>query len=116
MSLLVRRARLITVPSGTDDPGYIEEGWMLVGDDGRIDALGAGDPPTGTVATETLDVDGAFVAGAGDPLTVIDPCTEAVVTRVEPSLQAAFVDFGGAVTSTAGNFSVAFTTPIYVNG
>ena len=62
MSLLVRRARLITVPSGTDDPGYIEEGWMLVGDDGRIDALGAGDPPTGTVATETLDVDGAFVA------------------------------------------------------
>ena len=28
----------------------------------------------------------------------------------------AFVDFGGTVTSTAGNFSVAFTTPIYVNG
>ncbi len=28
----------------------------------------------------------------------------------------AFVDFGGTVTSTVGNFSVAFTTPIYVNG
>ena len=28
----------------------------------------------------------------------------------------AFVDFGGTVSSTAGNFSVAFTTPIYVNG
>ncbi len=28
----------------------------------------------------------------------------------------AFVDFGGTVTSTAGNYSVAFTTPIYVNG
>ena len=28
----------------------------------------------------------------------------------------AFVDFNGTVTSTAGNFSVAFTTPIYVNG
>jgi hypothetical protein len=27
-----------------------------------------------------------------------------------------FVDFGGTVTSTAGNFSVAFTTPLYVNG
>ena len=28
----------------------------------------------------------------------------------------AFVDFGGTVTSTAGNYSVAFTAPIYVNG
>ena len=27
-----------------------------------------------------------------------------------------FVDFSGTVTSTAGNFSVAFTTPLYVNG
>lgn len=27
-----------------------------------------------------------------------------------------FVDFGGTVTSTAGNFSVTFTTPLYVNG
>ena len=28
----------------------------------------------------------------------------------------AFVDFGGTITSTAGNFSVTFTAPIYVNG
>jgi hypothetical protein len=28
----------------------------------------------------------------------------------------AFIDFGGTVTSTAGNYSVTFTTPIYVNG
>ena len=28
----------------------------------------------------------------------------------------AFVDFGGTVTSTAGNYSVTFTAPIYVNG
>ena len=27
-----------------------------------------------------------------------------------------FVDFGGTVTSTAGNYSVTFTAPIYVNG
>ena len=27
-----------------------------------------------------------------------------------------FVDFGGTVTSTAGNYSVPFTAPIYVNG
>ncbi|AUG28230.1 MULTISPECIES: amidohydrolase family protein [Microbacterium] len=62
MSLLVTHARLITVPAGTDDPGYIEDGWMLVGDDGRIAALGAGTPPLGTIADETLDVAGAFVA------------------------------------------------------
>ena len=27
-----------------------------------------------------------------------------------------FVDFGGTVTSTAGNYSVIFTAPLYVNG
>ena len=62
MSLLVIHARLITVPTGSADPGYLDEGWMLVGDDGRISALGAGEPPTGTTADETLDVAGAFVA------------------------------------------------------
>ncbi len=62
MRLLVTHARLITVPAGTDDPGYIEEGWMLVGDDGRIAAIGAGDPPAGTIADKTLDAAGSFVA------------------------------------------------------
>ncbi|PZU46983.1 MAG: cytosine deaminase [Microbacterium sp.] len=62
MSLLVIHARLITVPAGTTDPGYLEDGWMLVGDDGRIAALGAGTPPTGTTADETLDAAGRFVA------------------------------------------------------
>ena len=61
MSLLIVRARLITIPAGTEDPGYIEGGWMLV-EDGRIAGIGAGDPPTGIGADETLDVDGAFVA------------------------------------------------------
>lgn len=61
MSLLVTRARLITVPAGTDDPGYIEDGWMLV-EHGRIAAIGSGEPPPGTTADETLDVDRAFVA------------------------------------------------------
>jgi cytosine/adenosine deaminase-related metal-dependent hydrolase len=60
MSLLVVNARLITIPAGSDDPGYIERGWMRV-EDGRIAAIGAGDPPD-TAADETLDVDGAFVA------------------------------------------------------
>jgi len=62
MSLLVIHARLITVPAGTDDPGYLEEGWMLVDDDGRIAAIGAGSPPAGTTADETLDAAGRFVA------------------------------------------------------
>ncbi|WP_156758807.1 amidohydrolase family protein [Microbacterium karelineae] len=61
MSLLVTSARLITIPAGTADPGFIDGGWMLV-EDGRIAALGAGTPPAGTTADETLDVAGAFVA------------------------------------------------------
>lgn len=28
----------------------------------------------------------------------------------------AFVDFGGSIVSTAGDFSVTFSTPLYVNG
>ncbi|WP_409047803.1 amidohydrolase family protein [Microbacterium sp. HA-8] len=60
MSLLVINARLITIPAGTDDPGYIERGWMRV-EDGRIAGIGAGDPADAT-ADEVLDVDGAFVA------------------------------------------------------
>ena len=59
MSLLVTRARLITIPTGTADPGYIEDGWMLV-EDGRIAAIGSGTPDV--AADETLDVAGAFVA------------------------------------------------------
>ncbi|MBA8817582.1 cytosine/adenosine deaminase-related metal-dependent hydrolase [Microbacterium halimionae] len=60
MSLLVINARLITIPAGTDDPGYIERGWMLV-EEGRIAGIGEGDAPE-TSADEVLDVDGAFVA------------------------------------------------------
>ena len=59
MSLLVTHARLITIPAGTDDPGYIDDGWMLV-EDGRIAAIGSGTPSV--TAEETLDVAGAFVA------------------------------------------------------
>ena len=59
MSLLVTHARLITIPAGTADPGYIEDGWMLI-EDGRIAAIGSGTPDA--AADETLDVAGAFVA------------------------------------------------------
>lgn len=59
MSLLVTHARLITIPADGEDPGYVEDGWMLV-EDGRIAGIGSGEP--GIVADEVLDVAGAFVA------------------------------------------------------
>ncbi|WP_434811475.1 amidohydrolase family protein [Microbacterium sp. bgisy189] len=60
MTLLVTHAHLITVPAGTADPGFVEDGWMLVGDDGRIAAIGSGTPAV--TADETLDASGMFVA------------------------------------------------------
>ncbi|GGK98820.1 8-oxoguanine deaminase [Salinibacterium xinjiangense] len=57
--LLVTNARLITIaPVG---PDVIDEGWMLVADDGRIDSVGSGTPPR-VEAAEVLDVGGSFVA------------------------------------------------------
>ena len=63
MSLLVVNARLITVPAGTDDPGYIERGWMLVVD-GRIAAIGEGDAPAEVRAGE-LPAGAVPAAGSG---------------------------------------------------
>ncbi len=58
--LLVTHAMLIPVdPAG---PDHIDVGWMLVGDDGRILALGAAPAPAGDLGTRVLDAGGAFVA------------------------------------------------------
>jgi len=56
--LLVTNAILIAMAA--DRPDAVEGAWMLVGDDGRIAAVGDGTPPT--VDAEVLDVGGAFVA------------------------------------------------------
>jgi len=56
-TLLVRHATIVTVKAG-EDP-YL--GYLLVGADGRIAAVGPGDPPAGTAADRTLDVGGKFV-------------------------------------------------------
>lgn len=56
--LLVVNALLI--PMAPDGPDVVEDGWLLVGDDGRIVSTGSGAPPVD--AGETLDVSGAFVA------------------------------------------------------
>jgi 5-methylthioadenosine/S-adenosylhomocysteine deaminase len=58
--LLVTGARLITVAPG--HPDVLDDGWMLVGDDGRIDAVGTGTPPSTPSGTETIEAAGAFVA------------------------------------------------------
>ena len=55
--LLVTNALLI--PVAASGPDVIEDGWMLVGDDGVIHSTGSGTPPAADV---TLDVGGAFVA------------------------------------------------------
>lgn len=56
--LLVTNALL--VPVSPTEPDVIPDGWMLVADDGTIDSLGSGTPPT--VDAEHLDAGGAFVA------------------------------------------------------
>jgi hypothetical protein len=58
MTLLVVHARLITMTG--DDSGYLPDGWLRV-DDGRITAVGAGEPEA-VAGAEVLDVAGAFVA------------------------------------------------------
>lgn len=56
--LLVTNALLI--PVAESGPDVVEDGWMLVGDDGCIVSTGSGMPPA--VDAEILDVAGAFVA------------------------------------------------------
>ncbi len=79
MNLLVVNARLITVPAGTDDPGYLERGWMLVVD-GRIAAIGEGEAPaevrsgaagrlSGTSAVADAPTTGGAEATGGDEAT-----------------------------------------------
>lgn len=63
--LLVTNALLIPVAADSaanpDSPDVIADGWMLVGDDGRIDSIGSGTPPAAD-GVEVLDVHGSFVA------------------------------------------------------
>jgi 5-methylthioadenosine/S-adenosylhomocysteine deaminase len=64
-SLLVTNATILTLAQGDNTP---YTGYLLVGPDGRIAALGTGAPPAGTQATRTLDAQGmilmpGFVSG-----------------------------------------------------
>ena len=56
--LLVRGATMITMRAGDEDPF---EGYLVVGSDGRISAVGRGEPPAGLEAAETLDASGKIM-------------------------------------------------------
>jgi cytosine/adenosine deaminase-related metal-dependent hydrolase len=56
--LLVTNAVILTLAANDNDPFT---GYLLVGADGRIAALGRGAPPAGTTAAQTLDAQGMFV-------------------------------------------------------
>ena len=55
-------------------------------------------------------------AWTGSTITAVGGWLYKVVGSAATDQLVAFVDFNGTITSTAANYSVAFTTPIYVNG
>ena len=55
-------------------------------------------------------------AWTGSTITAVGGWLYKVVGSAATDQLVAFVDFGGTVTSTADNYSVTFTAPIYVNG
>ena len=58
-TLLVKNGLFITMKPGQEIPFV---GYMVVGDDGHISALQAGDVPAGVMATKTIDASGEIVA------------------------------------------------------
>jgi len=58
-TLLVKNGFFITMKPGQETPFM---GYMAVDADGKIAAIGAGDPPAGTVADQVIDAEGKFVA------------------------------------------------------
>src|SRR6188474_2692438 len=57
-SLLVKGATFLTMKRGEEKP---VTGYMLIGEDGKITALGAGAPPAGMTAATTLDATGKII-------------------------------------------------------
>jgi len=56
--LLVKNARLFTMAEGQKD---VFAGYLVVDDEGKLTAVGKGDPPTGLVARETYDAGGHWI-------------------------------------------------------
>lgn len=55
-------------------------------------------------------------AWTGSTLSAVGGWLYKVIGSAATDQLIGFVDFGGTVTSTAGNYSVTFTSPLYVNG
>jgi 5-methylthioadenosine/S-adenosylhomocysteine deaminase len=56
--LVVRNAYILTMAQGQREP---VKGYLVVGDDGRLSAVAAGDPPAGLRSKESLDAGGHWV-------------------------------------------------------
>jgi 5-methylthioadenosine/S-adenosylhomocysteine deaminase len=56
--LVVKNAYILTMAQGQREP---VKGYLVVGDDGRLSAVAAGDPPAELRSKETLDADGHWV-------------------------------------------------------
>ena len=56
--LLVKNAFVLTMAAGQREP---VKGYLVVGQDGRLSAVAAGDPPTNLAAEQTLDAGGHWV-------------------------------------------------------
>ena len=53
---------------------------------------------------------------AASSITAVGGWLYKVIGSAATDQLVAFVDFGGTITSTASDFNVTFTTPLYVNG
>ncbi len=75
--------------------------------------VGSVDTTNDRVAVTITDLTNAWT---GSTITAVGGWLYKVVGSAATDQLVSFVDFGGTVTSTAGNYSVTFTAPLYVNG
>jgi len=75
--------------------------------------VGSVDTTNDRVAVTITDLTNAWT---GSTISAVGGWLYKAVGTAGTDQLVSFVDFGGTVTSTAGNYSVTFTAPIYVNG
>jgi hypothetical protein len=75
--------------------------------------VGSVDTTNDRVAVTITDLTNAWT---GSTISAVGGWLYKAVGTAGTDQLVSFVDFGGTVTSTEGNYSVTFTAPIYVNG
>jgi hypothetical protein len=75
--------------------------------------VGSVDTTNDRVAVTITDLTNAWT---GSTISAVGGWLYKAVGTAGTDQLVSFVDFGGTVTSTAGDYSVTFTAPIYVNG